>query len=1060
MIRRKRDEKHSFRRMMEMHVKANHKRKIATATSSRRRRRSVKTKIAATTDHCNEDILTDQAGYGDFAAFNCCRCRGSCSRGDHGSQEVRQFWDSISSGSGVVELDCPLCRGRIVQCCQCPHNINPDDPSLIASLQRERRTAVGHMRLQHLKYHHPGVLGVRKDDTDAYETSGDCFMEDSTNDHIAQSSEQCHFNDIDEDEDSDSDASEAMHDPEAILADEYVNLFTDLNLDPIEEVTDDSAQQHPVMLDPNVGKGTKELSYDDFSIFDFREESEKTFKNSTRQRLCQNQIYMWQSYLRDGGGFEGLLARSNARNREDGTIMAKPEEASVMFLLFKMVMDMTETQQATFAQYQKKLFKLIRIEEVSNHEISTNFPTDVNAIRCAITRGANSILKNFPAPRVFTKDEHACVGLKESVLLLLGHGGKPNFGKEDDGERNMEGLNGTKAMKDLIDDVENAWKDKDVPKEKQKKTKIGWLLFWSDSFLRCFIKQKDNSVWILTVTVCPPESEKSAGRYTIILAIGKSSTDHSKVVEHFINEANEMMEGFDCYFGSSKTMGRAAFSVLAYNADRPEMQALTLTMKEGTYGKVTGWAVSPSEEFLPACTKCYVDHIQRMVAEDFSVPASTCNSCCDWSFETNPMRTGADGSLLPLQHSDPAPDKYPATYPKEADVPVGVEVPPMPEGRTAGLKHLSPIKQSTSWMLQAVRSGYFGVRIGKWSSATAKDYLRTCNINAALTKKIVDAAIADKENEIINPSGVDPLFWKLLQCFGDRFIYPVLPMHGIAHGMIPDVLEIILQIFSKYHKKKSFYEYANPIIETVAKMRVEYCKVKTLPKAAWVSEHSLGFMRLMPYLFGTYLLNNPLGESPEAKTTTLYIKSMLNSFQAYVSILMMDDVPDHTNAIDSHAKLFMSSAHYLHKTHGILDTGKKTTTTTNPSSESTSTGHKWIEKQPLDVLQYIAGELGVEQRGGRDTILRNIRNPNKGVLLQVLGMSETEGSSYTKDKLYEKIHQELELGTEDDTDGVAANSAPKKRKKEKRCWNAGYWLSYMARISGQIAYLGHLRLIW
>ena len=38
----------------------------------------------------------------------------------------------------------------------------------------------------------------------------------------------------------------------------------------------------------------------------------------------------------------------------------------------------------------------------------------------------------------------------------------------------------------------------------------------------------------------------------------------------------------------------------------------------------------------------------------------------------------------------------------------------------------------------------------------------------------------------------------------------------------------------------------------------------------------------------------------------------------------------------------------------------------------------------MDVLQYIAGELGVEQRGGRDTILRNIRNPNKGVLLRCL----------------------------------------------------------------------------
>ena len=39
------------------------------------------------------------------------------------------------------------------------------------------------------------------------------------------------------------------------------------------------------------------------------------------------------------------------------------------------------------------------------------------------------------------------------------------------------------------------------------------LIFWSDSFLRCFITQKENSVWIHTVTVKVKET-------TNILAIG------------------------------------------------------------------------------------------------------------------------------------------------------------------------------------------------------------------------------------------------------------------------------------------------------------------------------------------------------------------------------------------------------------------------------------------------------------------------------------------------------------------------------------------------------------
>jgi hypothetical protein len=147
-------------------------------------------------------------------------------------------------------------------------------------------------------------------------------------------------------------------------------------------------------------------------------------------------------------------------------------------------------------------------------------------------------------------------------------------------------------------------------------------------------------------------------------------------------------------------------------------------------------------------------------------------------------------------------------------------------------------------------------------------------------------------------------------------------MHGIGHGMIPDVLEIVMMVFAKYKKKQKFYDYANPILNEVEYLRLSFCKVKTLPKAAWVAENSMGFMRLMPYLVGTFLMNNPLGTSDEAKEITLYIKCFVNAFQGYVSILMSETQVD-SNVLDCHIKLFMSSAHYLHKKHGKLDSTKK-----------------------------------------------------------------------------------------------------------------------------------------
>ncbi len=69
--------------------------------------------------------------------------------------------------------------------------------------------------------------------------------------------------------------------------------------------------------------------------------------------------------------------------------------------------------------------------------------------------------------------------------------------------------------------MDGIYKDKEengVGDHIRVKTKLGWLLFWSGGFLCYLIKQKDNSVWILTVTVCPPPEIKSSHMYTILLS--------------------------------------------------------------------------------------------------------------------------------------------------------------------------------------------------------------------------------------------------------------------------------------------------------------------------------------------------------------------------------------------------------------------------------------------------------------------------------------------------------------------------------------------------------------
>ena len=77
--------------------------------------------------------------------FTCCRCSHVCTREDQGD-DSRILWETISNSDQIAEVHCPGCRQTIVQCCQCPHNINPHDDSIVECCDSERRTPAGYMK--------------------------------------------------------------------------------------------------------------------------------------------------------------------------------------------------------------------------------------------------------------------------------------------------------------------------------------------------------------------------------------------------------------------------------------------------------------------------------------------------------------------------------------------------------------------------------------------------------------------------------------------------------------------------------------------------------------------------------------------------------------------------------------------------------------------------------------------------------------------------------------------------------------------------------------------------
>ena len=71
-------------------------------------------------------------------------------------------------------------------------------------------------------------------------------------------------------------------------------------------------------------------------------------------------------------------------------------------------------------------------------------------------------------------------------------------------------------------------------------------------------------------------------------------------------------------------------------------------------------------------------------------------------------------------------------------------------------------------------------------------------------------------------------------------------------------------------------------------------------------------------------------------------------------------------------------------------------------------------------------------------------------------MSDEDASKLSKDDMYKVLYERIVNNAEEAESGQKKSNA----QSEKMCWNCGYWLSFMAKITEQIEYLGVLRLIW
>jgi len=113
----------------------------------------------------------------------------------------------------------------------------------------------------------------------------------------------------------------------------------------------------------------------------------------------------------------------------------------------------------------------------------------------------------------------------------------------EDGVRNWDGIYGspaaTRALERCIARVRENGGD-------VNKTVFGLIVPWSDGFVSNWVRQKDNNVWIKTVTICPPANGKKGNKHssdTHVVVIGLSKHSHSKVMSATLDEIVELEKG-------------------------------------------------------------------------------------------------------------------------------------------------------------------------------------------------------------------------------------------------------------------------------------------------------------------------------------------------------------------------------------------------------------------------------------------------------------------------------------------------------------------------------------
>ena len=135
---------------------------------------------------------------------------------------------------------------------------------------------------------------------------------------------------------------------------------------------------------------------------------------------------------------------------------------------------------------------------------------------------------------------------------------------------------------------------------------------------------------------------------------------------------------------------------------------------------------------------------------------------------------------------------------------------------------------------------YDARRLGLWTKENIEEYWTTCNVWDETVQAISKVAENDrKSGRESDISDYIPKVWlQKNDLFANRICLNA-PIHCFCHGICVDSMNAFHQVLAKWRLLTNYIEVTNATLSTISSFKLEWLKVKLLPKAAWIGKNTM-----------------------------------------------------------------------------------------------------------------------------------------------------------------------------------------------------------------------------